>query len=114
MACEKVIKAYLTQESVVYQLTHDLRELNRLASAKHDWSVVKSALCGFPSETRVMQWRYQEIGAPSAEELWRFYGVAMQVCSTYASRMTRKWTFNNFSVHLKKPPWLADQRLAAV
>lgn len=111
MACEKVMKAYLTQERVAYPMTHDLRKLNRLAPAKHDWSAVKLTLGNFPSEARVMQWRYQEIVAPSVEELWRFYGVALQVCSTYASRMSRKWTFNNFSVHLKKPPWLGGDTL---
>jgi len=111
MACEKVMKAYLRQESVVYPMIHDLRELNRLSPAKHDWSAVKLALGGFPSEARVMQWRYQTIATPSGEELWRFYGIALQVCSTYASRMTRKWTFNNFSVHLKNPPWLGGGAL---
>ncbi len=108
MACEKVIKAYLAQEGIDYPATHDLRELNRLAPAQQDWSAVKLALGNFPSEGRVMRWRYQEIAAPSTEELWRYYGQALLVCSTYASRMSRRWSFNNFSVHLRKPPWLSN------
>lgn len=111
MACEKVIKAYLNQESVDYPMTHDLRELCRLAPAKHDWSAVTQALRGFPSESRVMQWRYQGIAAPTMVDLWRFYGVAMAVCSTFASRMSKNLTFNNFSVQLRKPPWLGGDAL---
>ena len=106
MACEKVMKAHLKQDNVAYPMTHDLRELNRLGSTKHDWSGVRLALGNFPSLGRVMQWRYQAISAPSVEELWTYYGIALQVCATHASRMSRKLTFNNFSVHLKKPPWL--------
>lgn len=107
MACEKTIKAYLTQKSIAYPLkTHDLRELNRLATSEHDWMSVKSSLGKFPSVSRVMQWRYQEIDEPPIDHLWRYYCAALEVCSAYASRMSRKWTFNNFSVHLRKPPWL--------
>jgi hypothetical protein len=106
MACEKTMKAYLTQQSIAHPETHDLRELNRLAPSKHDWSPLRLALGNFPSESRVMSWRYQEIAAPTLSDLWRFYGVTLQVCATYASRMDRNYVFNNFSVHLRKPPWV--------
>lgn len=105
-ANEKVMKTYLTQERISYPNTHDLRNLNKLAPPKHDWSVVASALTGFPAEKRVMAWRYQEKAAPTVSELWRYYGVSLQVCAIYAARMSRQYVFNNFAVHLKRPPWL--------
>lgn len=108
MACEKIMKAYLSQEGISYEKKHDLRELNNVAPRTHDWSVVKAALGYFPSETRVMQWRYQEIDAPTVNDLWRFYDAALKVCSIYAARMSRTFTFDNFSVHLRRPPWLGS------
>lgn len=108
MACEKAMKAYLIHEGVSFPMIHDLRVLNKLSPTKHDWSAVKSALATFPSEGRVMKWRYQEIAAPTLNDLWRFYEVAMQVCAIYAARMDRTYVFNNFSVHLRRPPWLGQ------
>ena len=106
MACEKVMKAYLTQEGISYPMIHDLRDLNLLSPLKHDWSLVKATLARFPSERRVMQLRYQEVDAPTLSDLWRFYDVALQICATYASRMNRKYVLDNFTVHLRRPPWL--------
>lgn len=106
MACEKIMKAYLTQEGIMYPKIHDLRDLNKLAPSKHDWSSVKAAIVRFPAERRVMQLRYQEVDAPTLNDLWRFYEVALLVCATYASRMSRTFVFNNFAVHLRRPPWL--------
>jgi HEPN domain-containing protein len=106
MACEKAMKAYLSQQGFSSPKTHDLRELNKLAPAMHDWSEVSAALTRFPSEQRVMQWRYHERPAPTGSDLWRFYGVALQICTVYTARMTRKHVFNNFSVQLRRPPWL--------
>lgn len=106
MACEKAMKAYLTQDGISYPKIHDLRDLNTLAPTKHDWSAVKAALVRFPSERRVMQWRYQEVDPPTLSDLWRFYDVALQVCATYAARMRRTYAFNNFAVHLRRPLWL--------
>ena len=110
MACEKAMKAYLVQEDISYPRTHDLRDLNANATAlmTHDWTAVKTALNCFPSERRVMQWRYQEIDAPTLSDLWRFYDAALKVCSIYTAHMSRKFVFDNFAVHLQQPPWLGS------
>ena len=108
LACEKCMKAYLTQEGITYPMTHDLRALNKLAPTKHDWSEVKGALAAFPSEARIMKWRYQQITSPTMNELWRFYQVAMQICSIYAGRMSRTYVLDNFALHLSRPPWLGQ------
>lgn len=106
LANEKVIKTYLTQEGIAYPKTHDLRDLNKLAPAKHDWSAIAAGLTGFPSERRVMAWRYQEKAAPTVSDLWRYYGVTLQICSVYAARMGRTYALKNAAFLLKRPPWL--------
>lgn len=106
MACEKVMKAYLNQQGIPYEQTHNLRDLVATSPKTHDWSAVKTVLGHFPSEQRVMKWRYQEGGVPSLNDLWRFYDVALEVCSIYAARMSRRFLLDNFSVQIRRPPWL--------
>lgn len=105
MACEKTIKTFLVQRGVVYPATHDLRELNRLAQPLLNWAEAAKSLAAFPSEPRVMKWRYAEIAHPTQVEVWRMYGAALELIEGYAVRLTRSRTFNNFAVKLKKAPW---------
>ena len=105
MACEKTMKAYLWQIEGRYPETHDLRVLNRIAEETLQWPEGKSTLADFPSEKRVIRWRYAELSAPLPSELWRMYGAAIELCHAYSSRMSRKFIFNNFTVHLRRAPW---------
>lgn len=108
-ACEKAMKVYLSQEGVDYPLTHDLRVLLKITPAKYDWSDVKAALRVFPSESRMMKWRHQEIESPLIADLWRYYMAALKITSIYTSRISRQYHFNNFKVHLRKPPWIGGK-----
>lgn len=106
MACEKTIKAFILQAGVAHPETHDLRALHRLANANGDrTSEAKQFVSAMPSERRVLAWRYSEIAPPTPTEFFRFYLTALRIVALYASRMTRKYVFENFAVQLKKPPW---------
>jgi hypothetical protein len=106
MACEKTMKAFLTQINTEYPETHDLRALHRLANANADHTrEAKQFLSAIPSEQRVLAWRYSEIAPPSPAEFLRFYLSTLKLVSLYASRMSRRYVFKNFAVQLKKPPW---------
>lgn len=105
MACEKTMKVYLKQSNSQYPENHDLRALNKLSEPTLNWSEGRKSLAAFPSDTRVMKWRYSELAPPTAPEMWRMYGAAVELVSGYASRMSREFTFTNFAVKLKKAPW---------
>lgn len=105
MACEKTMKGYLAQRGVIYPETHDLRVLQKLASDQADFSDAKKAMATMPSERRVIAWRYSELPPPKPSEFFRIYGAALALCNIYASRMSRKYVFNNFAVQLRRPPW---------
>ena len=106
MACEKTMKAFISQTGVAPPETHDLRALHRLANAGGDRTrEAKPFLSAMPSERRVMAWRYSELVPPTPLEFFRFYLATLKIVAVYASRMPRKYVFNNFAVQLKKPPW---------
>lgn len=105
MACEKSMKLYLAQIKLEYPQTHDLRALSKLAEPTLNWSEIRKLLTSFPTDGRVIKWRYGELNPPTSAEIWRMYGAAVELIHGYACRMTRKFTFNNFSVQLKKAPW---------
>lgn len=105
MACEKTMKVYLSQIKLEYPETHDLRALNKLAEPTLNWPGVQKSLAAFPTDARIVKWRYGELNPPTAAEVWRMYGAAVELIHGYAVRMTRKITFNNFAVQLKKAPW---------
>lgn len=105
MACEKTMKAYLSQDNGAYPETHDLRALHKLAERSLNWPEGKKTLAAFPSEKRVIKWRYAELPAPLPSDLWRMYGSAIELCYAYASRMSRKFVFNNFAIQLRRAPW---------
>ena len=106
MACEKTMKAFISQAGVAHPETHDLRALHRLANANGDRTAeAKQFVSAMPSERRVMAWRYSEIAPPTPSEFFRFYLAALRIVALYASRMSRKYVFKNFAVQLKKPPW---------
>lgn len=108
MACEKTMKGYLAQQAAAYPETHDLRALQKMALAYSDFSDAKKALAAMPSEKRVMAWRYSELAPPIPSELFRIYEAALTLCTAYANKMSRKYTFNNFAVQLRRPPWVGD------
>lgn len=105
MACEKVIKVYLSQKAIAYPSIHDLRELQKLAmgDSNLDCGVVVTAMGNMPSEQRVMKWRYLEIPPPTPKDVERFYSCALLICSFYASRMSRQYVLKNFAVQLQRP-----------
>ena len=105
MACEKTMKAYLTQANIDYPETHDLRWLQKLAVSHADLSKAQKPLAAMPSEKRVMAWRYSELAAPKPAEFFRIYLAALNLCKTYSGRMSQKYVFNNFAVQLRRPPW---------
>ncbi|MFZ3287900.1 MAG: hypothetical protein WA191_13775 [Telluria sp.] len=105
MACEKTIKVYLTQSELAFPAIHDLRALNKLAEPVLNWPEGRRSLAGFPTDARVLKWRYGELTPPTAAEIWKMYGTVVELVHGYASRMTHKYTFNNFAVQLKKAPW---------
>lgn len=105
MACEKAMKAFISQGGVKHPQTHDLRALHRLANANGDRTAeAKQFVSAMPSERRVLAWRYSELAPPTPSEFFRFYLATLRVVALYASRMPRKYVFNNFAVQLKKPP----------
>ena len=104
MACEKTMKTYLAQSIPNYPETHDLRALNRLAEPTLNWPEARKSMAAFPRDARIIGWRYGELAPPTALEMWRMYGAAIELCHGFASRMTRQFTFNNFAVKLRKPP----------
>lgn len=105
MACEKTMKGFLAQCLGGYPETHDLRALHKLATGATDMSSVKRHVSAFPTESRVMAWRYSEIQAPKPSEFLRFYVAAINLCLAYSEILPRKMVFKNFAVHLKAPPW---------
>ncbi len=105
MACEKTMKAYLSQTSGGYPETHDLRALHKLAERTLNWQGGKKTLAAFPSERRVIKWRYAELPAPLPTDLWRMYEAAIELCCAYSSGMSRKFVFNNFALQLRRAPW---------
>ncbi|MEA3393969.1 MAG: hypothetical protein U9R55_05000 [Pseudomonadota bacterium] len=105
MACEKTMKVYLTQSKLAFPEVHDLRSLNRLAEPTLNWFEGSRSLAAFPTAARVLKWRYGELTPPTATDIWRMYGAVIELVHGYASRMERKYTFNNFAVQLKKAPW---------
>jgi HEPN domain-containing protein len=106
MASEKAMKGYLAQQGAAYPETHDLRALQRLASAHSDFTVGKKPMASMPSEKRVMAWRYSELAPPSANELFRIYEAALSLCLIYAIKMSRKYVFNNAAFQIRRPPWV--------
>jgi hypothetical protein len=50
-----------------------------------------------------MAWRYSELVPPTPLEFFRFYLATLKIVALYASKMPRKYVFNNFAVQLKKP-----------
>lgn len=106
MACEKTMKAFLTQINAAHPETHDLRALHNLVNADTDRTAeAKPFLSAIPLERRVLAWRYSEIAPPSPAEFLRFYMATLKIVALYASRMNRRHVFTNFAVQLKKPPW---------
>jgi len=106
MACEKTMKAFISQASGAHPETHNLRALHCLANANGDRTAeAKQFVSAMPSERRVLEWRYSETAPPTPSEFFRFYLATLRIVALYASRMTRKYAFNNFAVQLKKPPW---------
>jgi len=105
MACEKTLKAYLAQRRVLYPLTHSLRKLHKLAMDGTDWSEATKAITALPSTRRVMAWRYAETPPPKPRELERIYASSLQLCRTYAARMSRKLVLKNFAAQIRRPPW---------
>ncbi len=108
MACEKSIKVYLSQKQIEYPATHDLRALHRLALDGTDWSEVKTAMPGMPSEKRVMAWRYAEIPPPTPKEVERVYSSALVLCGAYAKRLSRKLIMRNAAIQIRRPPWFGE------
>lgn len=108
MACEKSIKVYLSQKQIDYPATHDLRHLQKLALDGADWSEVRAAMPGMPSEKRVMAWRYAEIPPPKPKEMERIYKSALCLCGEYAKRLSRKLIMKNASIQIRRPPWLGE------
>lgn len=104
MACEKTMKAYLAQKKIDYPATHNLRELQKLASEHVDFAEAKPAMAVMPSEKRVIAWRYSELPQPKPKEFFQIYRAALMLCKIYAERMDRKYVFNNFAVKLKRFP----------
>lgn len=105
MACEKTIKAYLSQKQIAYPATHDLRVLQKLAIGAAEWTEAKQAMAAMPSERRVMAWRYAELPPPKPKELDRVYSATLRLCRLYAARLVRKHVFKNFAVQIRLPPW---------
>lgn len=108
MACEKTMKGFLAQQAVAYPETHDLRALQKLALAHSDFANAKKAMTAMPTEKWVIAWRYSELDPPTPSELFCIYEAALTLCTAYASKMSRKYTFNNFAVQLWRPPWVGD------
>ncbi len=108
MACEKVMKVRLAQLNIVFRHTHDLRELHGLAPRAADWAAVKKLVERFPKDASVIQWRHQEVPAPSIDEVWRLYQVALALCRAYAASLDRRLEMNNAVIHLRRPPWLGE------
>lgn len=106
MACEKTMKAFVSQAGAAYPETHDLRALHRLANGSGDRTAeAKQFVSALPSERRVLAWRYSELAPPTPAEFFRFSLATLRLVALYASRMPRKYVFKNFAVQLKKPPW---------
>lgn len=108
MACEKVIKVYLSRKRVEYPPIHDLRKLQRLVPPELDWSETKRALAAMPSERRVMAWRYSQGTPPTPKELERMYFSTLSICAIYAGRLPHKFRMANGAFHLRRPPWFGD------
>lgn len=98
------MKAYLAQKKIDYPATHNLRELQKLASEHVDFAEAKPAMAVMPSEKRVIAWRYSELPQPKPKEFFQIYRAALMLCKIYAERMDRKYVFNNFAVKLKRFP----------
>lgn len=106
MACEKTMKAFVSQAGAAYPETHDLRVLHRLANGSGDRTAeAKQFVSALPSEGRVMAWRYSELAPPTPTDFFRFYLATLRLVALYASRMSRKHIFKNFAFQLRKPPW---------
>lgn len=108
MACEKTIKVYLSQKQIEYPMTHDLRQLQKLALDESDWSVAKKAMAAMPSEKRVMAWRYAGILPPTPKEVERIYNSTLCLCGLYAQRLYRKLVLKNAAIQIRRPPWHGD------
>lgn len=108
MACEMTMKGFLAQQQVPYPETHDLRQLHKLAATDTTWNEAKAALGFMPVVPRVMRLRYSEVPPPTPREFMRMYKAALTICRLYAARMSRKYVFNNFAVHLSCPPWFGE------
>lgn len=108
MACEKTIKAYLSQREIDYPPTHDLRELCDLVLHDPELHGARSLIPSLPSSRQITAWRYSELPSPLPLETYRLYGVTLALCSLFASRMRRKFVFNNFTVQLRRPAWRCD------
>lgn len=104
MACEKTMKAFLSQPGIVYPETHDLRALQRLADTNGVVADAKQFVSAFPSERRVLAWRYSQVIPPTPAEFLRFYLATLNLARIYAAKLSRRYVFNNFAVQLRKPP----------
>jgi HEPN domain-containing protein len=106
MACEKTMKGYLSQQLGHYPETHNLRELRKRVSASPEASAATRHISAFPSDSRVIAWRYSEAEPPKPAELLRFYAAAIQICLIFSEAMQRDLVFvDDFAIQIKAPPW---------
>ena len=105
IACEKTMKTYLAQKRITFQQTHDLRLLQKLAVDSAGFDHTEVPMASIPTKERVIAWRYSELEPPKSTEFYRCYEAALTLCRIYANQMSRKYSFGNFAVQLKCPPW---------
>lgn len=104
MACEKIIKSYLSQQNISFPKTHDLRTLHKLADPNGSMAKEKKALSEMPSEQRIINWRYGESSPPTQKEIMRIYSASLIFCRLYTNKLTRKIVFSNASFQIRNPP----------
>jgi len=107
LACEKVVKAYLSQEGISFPRSHDLLALNNLVKDPALLRRAGSIVRRFPNHQEVMRHRYLEAAAIRVTKFQIFYWIAIRVCLVYSSYLKGQLMFNGASFFLKRPPWMS-------